>query len=63
MPNYSVKLGEIHVRSDRPITMEERAGALKQLSDVSVLLETESGLEIVLRLDGHGNGARIKPVR
>lgn len=63
MPRYSVKLGEIHVRSDKPISMNERAEALRQLEGVTVLTETEDGLEIVLRLDSHGNNARVKPVR
>jgi len=30
---YSVKIGEIHLRSDEPITMEQRAEILKQFKN------------------------------
>jgi len=63
MARYAIKIGEVHLRSDKPITGAERAEALRQLDGVYVLTKTEDGLEITLNVDGHRHGARVKPIR
>lgn len=51
MSKYAVKIGEIQVRSDKPISEEERKRATKQLLQAyrGVLLITEDGLEVISR--------------
>lgn len=50
---YRVKIGEVHVHSDKPITPEERKNALKELKQANPLIVTADGLQIVLAVDRH----------
>lgn len=55
MPMYSVKIGEINLTSDRPITEADRKNALQSLSarqefSGSPVLSLDGG-EVVLRLN------------
>lgn len=46
MPRYAVEIGKVILRSDKPITMEERRAAIRQLLDNPELAYTEEGLEV-----------------
>ena len=66
MPRYAVKLGEIHLVSDEPITPEQRREIIQTLKkdfDGSALAEMIATDTAVLRLDSHGHRANVKPVR
>lgn len=53
MLKYAVKIGDIQLRSDKPITMEERRRVLKQMAarDNNAILHVGGELEVVLDFD------------
>lgn len=49
---YAVKIGEIHLRSDKPITKEQRTAAIKMMrGDEPMPSDMQEGLEIIKVLD------------
>jgi hypothetical protein len=53
MPKYSVKIGVVHLESDKPITMAERKAAAKELKSADALIVTKDGLVVKLSVDCH----------
>lgn len=53
MPKYAIKIGEVHLRSDKPITPEEHKKALKELRRADPLIATQDGLQVKLTIDRH----------
>lgn len=55
MPAYAIKLGEVILQSDKPITAEQREHALRTLQNHEgfLVLPLAEGVAAVLRLDSH----------
>ena len=51
MARYAVKIGELHLTSDKPITQEQRERAKLDLIDRDRGIVTVDGLYIVERLE------------
>lgn len=56
MPRYAVKLGDVMLRSEKPITLEERKRAQERLAQLVLLsppdaMITEDGLQITFVVD------------
>lgn len=54
MAKYSIKLGEIHLRSNKPITDEDKKRAIRELDAVdNVMVTISDDLEITSTVDRH----------
>ena len=53
MPKYAVKIGEIMLTSDEPITTEQRKQALEEVKRADALIVTADGLVVKLTVDRH----------
>lgn len=55
MPTYAIKIGEILLKSDKPITEEQRIAAIKMLRGEEPMSDKlQEGLELVkLAVDSH----------
>ena len=63
MPRYSIKLGEVHLVADEPIGPEQKIWYENELKKDGLVILIDGNTEVILRLDSHGNGASVKPVR
>lgn len=55
MARYAIKIGEIHVVSDKPITDEERSRAVQDFMKFSLVAEktsTAAGVAISIKVPG-----------
>ena len=54
MPKYAVKIGEVLLTSDKPISTEQRTAAMKMLrKEEPMPLELQGDLEVKLAIDRH----------
>lgn len=49
MPQYAVKIGEIQLQSDRPISEADRKAAIKMLNELGYVFVVGTDLKAVLR--------------
>jgi len=49
---YAIKIGEIHLRSGKPVTREQRDAAIKMISGKAPMPdELQEGLEVIKVID------------
>ena len=53
MSRYAVKIGEVHIRSDKPITDEMRERAILKLERDGTALISTIDFDVMLTVDGH----------
>lgn len=53
---FAVKIGEIHVQSDKPISMEDRERIMKLFAKRNAVIMTVGDLEVCLHIPQPGDG-------